>query len=103
MFIKMLVTRPAMLFKNAGLPQLAMRKIILRVNCGRQKRSFICPSANGASASTAQIIMPRQVPSAAAQMPQPNTARNKNSSPALRPDIRMLRYMLPLICPQMRR
>ena len=52
---------------------------------------------------TAQIIMPRQVPSAAAQMPQPNTARNKNSSPALRPDIRMFRYMLPLICPQMRR
>ena len=72
-------------------------------NLGLQKRSLSLPIAKGTSASSTQTIMPRQVPSAAAQMPQPNTPKNRNSSPALSTDIRMFSIMLPLIWPQMRR
>ena len=47
--------------------------------------------------------MPVQVARAAAQTPQPKTNRNRNSSSALKPDIRIFKNMLPRINPQIRR
>ena len=97
------VMRPAMLFRKVGRPLRMIRPIISGVTFGRQKRSFIFPRAKGVSAITAAAIMPRQVPSAAAQMPQSKTNRNRNSRKALSPDMKMFSAMLLLILPQMRR
>ena len=78
-------------------------RIIFRENLGLQKRSSSFPLAKGYSAIRAQAAIPRQVASAAPQMPNPKTARNRNSSPALSTDIKIFRNILPLICPQIRR
>lgn len=52
---------------------------------------------------TAQIIIAEQVASAAAQIPQRNTPRKRNSRMAHRADIRIFKNMLPRTYPQMRR
>ena len=97
------VIRPAMLLRKFGLPQAMICRIILMRNCGRQKRSIAFLRRKGRKAMTAQSIIAEQVASAAAQMPQWNTPRKRNSRMAHRADIRIFSHMLPRTYPQMRR
>ena len=95
MFSKMDVTRPAMLFRKLGLPQATICRTIRAEKRGRHRRSSALPRKNGTKESAAHTAMPRQVANAAAQMPQPSTPRNRNSSTALSALIRMFSIMLP--------
>ena len=102
-FIKIEVILPAILFKKFGLPQATICRIILPVKAGRQNRSSALPRKKGTKAITAQISMPEHVASAAAQIPQRKTLRNRNSRIAIRTDIRIFKSMLPRIYPQILR
>lgn len=69
---------------------------------GRTNFSCLLPRTNTLRAMSAQIIMPRQVARAAAQMPRSSTTRKVSSIATLRADINMFSSMLPRISPQMR-
>ena len=84
-----------MLLRKFGLPQATIWRIMAMLKRGRVKRSSALPRRNGMNATTAHTAMPRQVASAAPQMPKRNTPRNRNSSAALRPDISRFSSMLP--------
>ena len=94
-FMRMEVMRPARLFRKLGLPQDTISRSMAGFSRGRMKRSSACPRKKGTKAMTAHTIIPVQVPRAAPQIPQRNTPRNRNSSPALRADMNRLRNMLP--------
>lgn len=102
-FIKMEVIRPATLFKKLGLPQATICRTIFQENRGLRNRSTAFPRRKGISASSAQTNIPEQVAKAAAQTPQPSTAKKRNSSTALSTDMKILSSILPRMYPQMRR
>ena len=102
-FIRMEVILPAMLFKKLGVPHTRIWRIIRPVKEGLQKRSRAFPRKKGKKATMVQKNMPEQVARAAAQIPHRNTPRNKNSSSALKTDMRIFKNILPRMYPQMRR
>ena len=102
-FIIIEVKRPETLFKNIGQPHTKILAIIAAEKLGRQNLSCKYPRQNGYSDTAAPAIMARLEAKAAAQMPHPKTARNKNSSTKLITAMPILRNILVRICPQMRR
>ena len=103
MFMKMDVIRAATLLRKLGAPHEIVRRIMDRLNLGRQnfRHSFL--AKNGTNAATAHTIMPSAVPSAAAHMPHLHTNRKRNSSPTHSTDMATFMTRLPLITPQTRR
>ena len=69
----------------------AICRNILPLKWGLQNHSSALPRKNGTKAITAQTSMPEQVAKAAPQIPQPEHARNRNSSTALKIDIRIFK------------
>ena len=102
-FMMMEVTRPEILFRKLGLPQATICFTMDTENLGRQNFSCSLPRAKGYRAMATQAIIPREEARAAAQMPHFSTASRKNSSTAVRMDMRMFSHMLMRILPQMRR
>ena len=95
MFIRMEVTRPAMLFRKVGQPQVTICRRVRSSNRGRTKRSRALPRTKGMKDSTTQMNMPSDAPKAAAHSPRSSTPRNTNSKVTHSTDIRMLMHMLP--------
>ena len=103
MFMTIDVRRPAMLLRKLGRPHETIFFIMRSEKCGLTKRSASFFDRNGSIESIVVVIIARQLASAAAHIPKPKTARKRNSTVAPKSDMNMLRLMLVLIFPQMRR
>ena len=102
-FIRIDASRAAVLLRKVGLPLDTTCRIRRAEKRGRQNRRGRRPRQNGQSATSAQRNMPHDTASADPPIPMSSTDRQSSSSPIMSADIRILRNMLLLMRPQMRK